>query len=49
MGLDIGNETLLFNSIISSSKTILWNGPMGVFEKKQFSNGTEKLEKSFQS
>ena len=46
MGLDIGNETLkLFNSIISSSKTILWNGPMGVFEKKQFSNGTEKLGK----
>ena len=47
MGLDIGNETLkLFNSIISSSKTILWNGPMGVFEKKQFSNGTEKLGKT---
>ena len=46
MGLDIGNETLkLFDSIISSSKTILWNGPMGVFEKKQFSNGTEKLGK----
>ena len=46
MGLDIGNETLkLFDTIISSSKTILWNGPMGVFEKKQFSNGTEKLGK----
>ena len=46
MGLDIGNETIkLFDSIISSSKTILWNGPMGVFEKKQFSNGTEKLGK----
>ena len=46
MGLDIGNETLkLFESILSSSKTILWNGPMGVFEKKQFSNGTEKLGK----
>ena len=44
MGLDIGIETLkLFESILSSSKTILWNGPMGVFEKKQFSNGTEKL------
>ena len=37
MGLDIGNETLkLFDSIISSSKTILWNGPMGVFEKNNF-------------
>ncbi len=46
MGLDIGNETLkLFESILFSSKTILWNGPMGVFEKKQFSNGTEKLGK----
>ena len=46
MGLDIGNETLkLFKSILSSSKTILWNGPMGVFEKKQFSIGTEKLGK----
>ena len=47
MGLDIGNDTLkLFDSILSSSKTILWNGPMGVFEKKQFSNGTEKLGKT---
>ena len=46
MGLDIGNETLkLFESILSSSKTILWNGPMGVFERKQFSKGTEKLGK----
>ena len=47
MGLDIGNKTIkLFESILSSSKTILWNGPMGVFEKKQFSYGTEKLGKS---
>ncbi len=46
MGLDIGNETLkLFESVLSSSKTILWNGPMGVFEKKQFSYGTEELGK----
>ena len=46
MGLDIGNKTLkLFESILSSSKTILWNGPMGVFERKQFSKGTEKLGK----
>ena len=46
MGLDIGNKTLkLFGSILSSSKTILWNGPMGVFEKKHFSHGTEKLGK----
>ena len=35
MGLDIGNETIkLFSKILSQSGTILWNGPMGVFEKK---------------
>jgi len=46
MGLDIGTKTLkLFKSILSSSKTILWNGPMGVFEKKDFSKGTEELGK----
>ena len=46
MGLDIGIETLkLFKSILSSSKTILWNGPMGVFENKSFSKGTEELGK----
>ena len=37
MGLDIGTDTLkLFKSVLSSSKTILWNGPMGVFEKEEF-------------
>ena len=46
MGLDIGNESLkIFGSILSTSKTILWNGPMGVFEKKQFSNGTKEIGK----
>ena len=46
MGLDIGKESLkLYKSILLSSKTILWNGPMGVFEKKQFSNGTRELGK----
>mgnify|MGYP001411990985 CR=1 FL=1 len=46
MGLDIGDDTIkLFSSVLSSSKTILWNGPMGVFEKQQFSLGTEKLGK----
>ena len=44
MGLDIGINTLkLFKSALSSSKTILWNGPMGVFEKKYFSKGTKEL------
>src|SRR5690606_1345513 len=37
MGLDIGPETIeLYASVIKSSKTILWNGPMGVFEMDAF-------------
>ena len=44
MGLDIGNETIkLFSKILSQSGTILWNGPMGVFEKKEFENGTKEI------
>jgi phosphoglycerate kinase len=42
MGLDIGPATLgIFIKTIQSSKTILWNGPMGVFEMVKFSNGTQ--------
>jgi phosphoglycerate kinase len=41
MGLDIGPETRkLFSDVVKSSKTILWNGPMGVFEMSSFVNGT---------
>jgi phosphoglycerate kinase len=41
MGLDIGPETeKIYEGIIASSKTILWNGPMGVFEFENFSQGT---------
>lgn len=41
MGLDIGPESVLhFKNVIKASKTILWNGPMGVFEMSNFSNGT---------
>ncbi|HED07003.1 MAG TPA: phosphoglycerate kinase [Ignavibacteria bacterium] len=41
MGLDIGPETVkLFSQQIIGSKTIVWNGPMGVFEFKNFANGT---------
>lgn len=44
MGLDIGPESLAdLKGVIESSKTILWNGPMGVFEFDNFANGTEKV------
>ena len=44
MGLDIGPETLsMYNSILGNSKTILWNGPMGVFENRQFEQGTREM------
>ncbi len=42
--LDIGSQSLqVFESVLSSCKTIVWNGPMGVFEKPPFNNGTFKL------
>jgi phosphoglycerate kinase len=44
MGLDIGIKSAeTFTKVIESSKTILWNGPMGVFEMPHFSNGTIKI------
>lgn len=44
MGLDIGSETIkIFNEIIEQSRTILWNGPMGVFEMDKFSKGTSAI------
>lgn len=44
MGLDIGPETReVFAEIIKSSKTILWNGPMGVFEMSSFEGGTKAV------
>lgn len=44
MGLDIGNDTIeAFESIINQSKTILWNGPMGVFEMENFQEGTKRI------
>ena len=47
MGLDIGPKSIyLFNEEILSSKTILWNGPMGVFEFDNFSKGTLSVGKS---
>ena len=44
MGVDIGPETTgIYSEIINSSKTVLWNGPLGVFEIAQFSMGTESI------
>lgn len=43
MGLDIGQESAkAFGEVIKNSKTILWNGPMGVFEMSHFENGTKQ-------
>lgn len=44
MGLDIGPEAIeSFKAAILNSKSILWNGPMGVFEMSNFSRGTEQI------
>lgn len=43
-GLDAGPKTLeLFDKVVNESKTILWNGPLGVFEMENFANGTIAL------
>ena len=44
MGLDIGEKSRLeFQNVLLNSKTILWNGPMGVFELLPFSEGTKSI------
>ncbi|MBR2588304.1 MAG: phosphoglycerate kinase [Bacilli bacterium] len=44
IGLDIGKKTIeVFKQYIDESKTIFWNGPMGLFEIEKFSNGTKQL------
>lgn len=41
MGLDIGPETIaLYSQILADAKTVIWNGPMGVFEMSNFERGT---------
>ena len=47
MGLDIGEMACeTFEKVIHHSKTILWNGPMGVFEMKKFQHGTKIIAKA---
>lgn len=44
MGLDVGPKTNeLFGEVIANSRTILWNGPVGVFEMEKFATGTKEL------
>ena len=44
MGLDIADESIkTFSDVIANSKTVLWNGPMGVFEMEKFSKGTSAI------
>lgn len=47
MALDIGPQTIeKYKDVITTAKTIFWNGPMGVFEIDQFGNGTEEVAKA---
>lgn len=47
MGMDIAAKTVAeFSKVIENSKTILWNGPMGVFEMEKFSGGTTAIAKA---
>jgi phosphoglycerate kinase len=44
MGLDIGPDSIAaFSKVVEASKTILWNGPMGVFEMEKFEGGTKAI------
>jgi phosphoglycerate kinase len=47
MGLDIGPKTIkTYTSVIASARTVIWNGPMGVFEIDAFANGTIEVAKA---
>ena len=47
MGMDIGPKTVsLFSDCIKAAKTVVWNGPMGVFEFEQFAAGTREIAKA---
>jgi phosphoglycerate kinase len=48
-GMDIGHATRIeYAKVISQSKTVLWNGPMGVFEYKMFESGTREVAEALQ-
>lgn len=47
IGLDIGNETIrLFSSVVKNANTVIWNGPLGVFEMPDYSTGTNEIIKA---
>ena len=47
MGMDIGENAIkIFSDEIKNAKTIIWNGPMGVFEFPNFANGTKQIAKA---
>ena len=47
MGLDIGEESIkLFTDAIKNAKTVIWNGPAGVFEMDNFAKGTNAIAKA---
>ena len=44
VGVDIGEETIeVYKKILSQSEQVVWQGPLGVFEKKEFENGTKEI------
>lgn len=46
MGLDIGERTIeIYQSYLKDAKTVLWNGPLGVYEFQKYKNGTKKIMK----
>jgi 3-phosphoglycerate kinase len=47
MGVDIGAKTLAeYKDVLSRAKTVIWNGPMGVFEMPNFATGTKEIAKA---
>lgn len=47
MGLDMGPKTMeIFKDAVKSAKTVVWNGPLGVFEFRAFAKGTEEMAKA---